>query len=50
MNERGYLPPEVHHEEACTGCQSCMVSCPDFAVAVEKDKTASLKDEENSDA
>jgi len=50
MNEQGYLPPEVRDEEACNRCQSCMVSCPDFAVIVEKDKAASSKDEEDLDA
>jgi NAD-dependent dihydropyrimidine dehydrogenase PreA subunit len=48
MNERGYLPPEVHDEEVCNGCQSCMVSCPDFAVTVEKDEAAVLREEGDS--
>jgi len=37
MNEVGYLPPEVKDESLCTGCQNCMISCPDFSIVVEKD-------------
>jgi 2-oxoglutarate ferredoxin oxidoreductase subunit delta len=36
MNEAGYLPPEIKDEALCTGCQNCMISCPDFAIVVEK--------------
>jgi 2-oxoglutarate ferredoxin oxidoreductase subunit delta len=36
MNEAGYLPPTVTDETLCTGCENCMVSCPDFAIVVEK--------------
>jgi 2-oxoglutarate ferredoxin oxidoreductase subunit delta len=36
MNETGYVPPEVSDEDLCTGCQNCMIYCPDFAIAVEK--------------
>ncbi|UCG67854.1 MAG: 4Fe-4S dicluster domain-containing protein, partial [Deltaproteobacteria bacterium] len=24
-------------ETLCTGCENCMISCPDFAIVVEKD-------------
>jgi len=37
MNEAGYLPPKVRDEALCTGCENCMISCPDFAIVVEKD-------------
>jgi 2-oxoglutarate ferredoxin oxidoreductase subunit delta len=37
MNDAGYYPPEVTDQEACTGCRNCMIYCPDFAIAVEKD-------------
>ncbi len=37
MNESGYYPPEIKNQEACTGCLNCMISCPDFAIIVEKD-------------
>jgi 2-oxoglutarate ferredoxin oxidoreductase subunit delta len=37
MNEAGYLPPEIDDEGECTGCENCMVYCPDFAIVVEKD-------------
>ena len=49
MNERGYLPPAIRAERLCTGCQRCMVSCPDFAIIVEKAKGASWADEGHSD-
>ena len=35
-NQAGYLPPQLKGEEACTGCMTCMISCPDFALVVEK--------------
>jgi 2-oxoglutarate ferredoxin oxidoreductase subunit delta len=38
-NELGYCPPNVVNESACTGCQSCMISCPDFAIVVEIDRS-----------
>ena len=37
MNDAGYYPPEITDQEACTGCRNCMICCPDFAIAVEKD-------------
>ena len=37
MNDAGYHPPEITDPGACTGCQNCMIYCPDFAIAVEKD-------------
>ena len=37
MNEAGYYPPEIIDQEACTACRNCMIHCPDFAIAVEKD-------------
>ena len=37
MNEVGYLPPKVRDETLCRGCENCMISCPDFAIVVEKD-------------
>jgi 2-oxoglutarate ferredoxin oxidoreductase subunit delta len=40
LNPKGYRPPEVAKEEACTQCENCMIFCPDLAIAVsgEKDK------------
>ena len=37
LNSMGYLPPRVSDESICTGCRNCMISCPDFAIVVEKD-------------
>ena len=37
MIEAGYLAPEIKDEIECTGCMNCMISCPDFAIVVEKD-------------
>ncbi len=41
MNRLGYVPAEIENEDACTGCQNCMIYCPDFAIAVEKDSDKS---------
>ncbi|MBW2120518.1 MAG: ferredoxin family protein [Deltaproteobacteria bacterium] len=37
LNEKGFFPPLVAAEEACTGCENCMIYCPDMAIIVEKD-------------
>ena len=34
LNAKGYRPPQVENEDACTGCENCMVYCPDLAIAV----------------
>ena len=34
MNRAGYLPPKITDEDACSGCENCMIHCPDFAVVV----------------
>ena len=39
MNQRGYYPPELTDPGACTGCQNCMVFCPDFAIVVTRETT-----------
>ena len=38
MNELGYMPPRVAHEDACNVCMNCMISCPDMAIVVDKKK------------
>ena len=35
FSPRGVHPAEVIHPDKCTGCDLCMVHCPDLAVAVE---------------
>lgn len=49
MNEAGYLPPGIEDESKCTGCMNCMVSCPDFAVLVEKSSEDLRERGENKD-
>ncbi len=39
FNRKGYRPPQVKNLEACSQCQSCMIYCPDLAVAVEPRKS-----------
>jgi 2-oxoglutarate ferredoxin oxidoreductase subunit delta len=39
LNRKGYKPPRVENPETCTQCQSCMIYCPDLAVAVEPKKS-----------
>ncbi len=38
LNPKGYRPPEMTAEEACTGCENCMIFCPDLAVVVKGKK------------
>ncbi len=38
LNEKGFFPPKVIDEEACTQCENCMIFCPDMAIIVEKAK------------
>ena len=50
MNESGYYPSEIKNQEACTGCLNCMISCPDFAIIVEKDAKPSTDANEDHHA
>jgi 2-oxoglutarate ferredoxin oxidoreductase subunit delta len=38
LNPKGYRPPEMTGEEACTGCENCMIYCPDLAIVVKGKK------------
>ena len=49
MNESGYYPPEIKDPDECTGCQNCMICCPDFAIVVEKDKDRPSNKKEDHD-
>ncbi|MFC1935661.1 ferredoxin family protein [Chloroflexota bacterium] len=40
LNTRGIRPPEVVRIEDCTGCENCMVCCPDLAIVVAKEAEA----------
>ena len=42
LNRKGFFPPEVADEDACTQCENCMVFCPDMAIVVEKRKGKKL--------
>ncbi|MCF8104288.1 MAG: hypothetical protein K9K64_02285 [Desulfohalobiaceae bacterium] len=35
MNSFGYIPPKIQNIDECTGCQNCMIYCPDFAIVVQ---------------
>ena len=37
IGELGYNVARVEFPEKCTGCKACLLYCPDFAVAVEKE-------------
>lgn len=34
MNVHGYTYPVVADQAKCTGCCTCMATCPDFAIVV----------------
>ncbi len=40
MNAAGYVPPKVTDQDKCTGCQNCMISCPDMAIVVTRPASA----------
>ena len=48
-NEAGYLPPVERNEGFCTGCQNCMISCPDFAIVVERGDSESRSEKGEAD-
>jgi 2-oxoglutarate ferredoxin oxidoreductase subunit delta len=50
MNESGYYPPEIKDESECTGCQNCMIYCPDYAIVVEGASEPSPQTDETYDA
>lgn len=50
MNDTGYYPPEITDPDECTGCQNCMICCPDYAIVVEKDEKTSSQKQEDTDA
>jgi 2-oxoglutarate ferredoxin oxidoreductase subunit delta len=43
MNELGYIPPRVAHEDECIACLTCMIYCPDMAIVVEKEAVKEKK-------
>ena len=45
MNSAGYYPPEITDESECTGCQNCMICCPDFAIVAQKETDQESKEE-----
>jgi len=34
LNPKGYRPPQLKDEDGCTGCENCVIYCPDLAIAV----------------
>jgi 2-oxoglutarate ferredoxin oxidoreductase subunit delta len=49
MNSAGYIPPEMTDEASCTGCENCMIYCPDMAIVVHKEAQDGPPAEEGSD-
>jgi 2-oxoglutarate ferredoxin oxidoreductase subunit delta len=39
LNPKGYRPPDVVNEKACTQCENCMIFCPDMAIVVSEEKS-----------
>jgi len=35
-NQAGLVPPRLEDAQSCTGCENCMLYCPDLAIVVEK--------------
>jgi 2-oxoglutarate ferredoxin oxidoreductase subunit delta len=38
LNQKSYRPPVVAKEDQCTGCENCMIFCPDLAIVVSEEK------------
>ena len=36
LNQKGYTPVELTDPEACIGCASCAMMCPDCVITVER--------------
>lgn len=39
INAKGYVLPEEGDMNLCTACKLCEIVCPDFAIAIEVDKS-----------
>jgi len=39
LTPRGARPPVPRWIERCTGCENCMLFCPDMAIVVVREKT-----------
>jgi 2-oxoglutarate ferredoxin oxidoreductase subunit delta len=37
LTPKGIRPPEPVRAEDCTGCEVCMIYCPDLAIVIEKE-------------
>ena len=35
VNDKGFVIPEVAHQDKCIKCKLCEISCPDLAIFVE---------------
>ena len=36
INKKGHHPAEITDQEACVGCTSCAIMCPDCIITIEK--------------
>ena len=43
LTVRGIRPPLVARIEDCTGCENCMIYCPDLAIVVVRDAKTKVR-------